>query len=86
MPDQPLSYQMADATYSLKSDLKEFYAKAYEAGARDFEGLIHRQATYMAESLRSKAQQDAILAFRDGVRTIFDNGWIEAQKQSLTKN
>ena len=80
---------MADvviSSYSLKSDLKEFYAKAYEAGARDFEDLVHRQATALAESLRSKAQQDAILAFRDGIRSAFESLWIEAQKQSLTKN
>lgn len=76
---------MADAIYSLESDLKEFYAKAYEAGARDFEDLVHRQATALAESLRSKAQQDAILAFRDGMRNGFENIWIEAQKQALTK-
>lgn len=77
---------MTDAIYSLKSDLNEFYAKAYEAGARDVEALFYRQATSLAESLHSKAQQDAILAFRDGMRNAFENIWIEAQTQVLTKN
>jgi hypothetical protein len=76
---------MTDAAYSLTSDLKEFYAKAYEAGARDFESLVHRHATYLADSLHSKAQQAAILAFRDGMREVFESRWIEAQKQALTK-
>jgi len=76
---------MTDATYCLKSDLKEFYAKAYEAGARDFEDLVFRQATYVAESLHSTAQREAILALRDGIRSAFESSWIEAQKQALTK-
>jgi hypothetical protein len=76
---------MAEATYCLKSDLKEFYAKAYEAGARDFESLVHHHATYLADSLHSKAQQEAILAFRDAMREFFESRWIEAQKQALTK-
>lgn len=77
---------MTDGVYSLKSDLKEFYAKAYEAGARDFEDLVHRQATALAESLRSKAQQDVILGFRDGIRSAFESRWIEAHRRNLTKN
>lgn len=76
---------MTDAIYSLKPDLKEFYAKAYEAGARDVEALFYHQATCLTESLHSKAQQDAILAFRDGMRSVFENIWIEAQTQALTK-
>ena len=76
---------MTEATYCLKSDLKEFYAKAYEAGARDFEDLVFRHATYLAGSLHSKAQQEAILAVRDAMREIFESRWIEAQKQALTK-
>ena len=76
---------MADTLYSLKSDLKEFYAKAYEAGARDYEEMVYHHATYLAESLHSKAQQEAILAFRDGMRSAFESRWIQAQKQALTK-
>jgi hypothetical protein len=76
---------MTDAIYCLKSDLKEFYAKAYEAGARDFEDLVFRHATHLADSLHSKAQQEAILAVRDAMREIFESRWIEAQKQALTK-
>jgi|688.fasta_scaffold15668_20 hypothetical protein len=76
---------MTDAIDSLTSDLKEFYAKAYEAGARDFEGLVHHNATYLATSLRSKTQKEAILAFRDAMREIFESRWIEAQKQALTR-
>ena len=76
---------MIDAAYSLKSVLEECYAKAYEAGARDFESLVHRHATYLADSLHSKAQQEAILAFRDAMREFFESRWIEAQKQALTK-
>jgi len=76
---------MTDAAYSLKSVLEECYAKAYEAGARDFESLVHRHATYLADSLHSKAQQEAILAFRVGMREVFESRWIEAQKQALTK-
>jgi len=85
-PPHWMPCQMADTTDSLKAGLKEFYAKAYDAGARDFEDLVYRQATCLAESLHSKAQQDAILAFRDGVRSAFESGWIKAQMQSLTKN
>jgi hypothetical protein len=76
---------MTDAIYCLKSDLKEFYAKAHEAGADDWEDLVFRYATYFADSLHSKAQQEAILAFRDAMREIFESRWIEAQKQALTK-
>lgn len=76
---------MTDVIDSLTSDLREFYAKAYEAGARDFESLVHRHATYLADSLHSKAQQEAILAFRDAMREFFESRWIEAQKQALIK-
>lgn len=77
---------MADAIYSLTSDLKEFYAKAYDAGARDYEEMVYHHATYLANELHSKAQQEAILAFRDGMRSAFESRWIEAQKQALTKS
>jgi hypothetical protein len=60
---------MTDATYSLKSVLEECYAKAYEAGARDFESLVHHHATYLAASLRSEAQQEAILAIAAELET-----------------
>jgi hypothetical protein len=76
---------MTDATYSLKSVLEECYVNAYEAGARDFESLVHNHATYLAASLRSEAQQEAVLAFRDAMREFFESRWIEAQRQALTK-
>jgi len=76
---------MTDATYCMKSDLKEFYVKGYDAGARDFEGAVHRYATMLAESLHSKDQQEAIIAFRDVVRDKLAGVWLEAQTQVLNE-